>query len=187
MSTTLTHSQQMIVADLRIDRAHRQVDMLAPRVAKGKPALVYKGRKVAVGTIVTPFWVGQTHNKYNGNLETRVGVKLNGQTIWMSADNLEPQPTDAEMERYVAAVKELQTAQREKAALEQAPAGAETDLGNVEEARLADREAAQPLSREDFLDMMPPHVAVREMVRSALIEDGYDGSEADRQYEELAG
>lgn len=49
---------------------------------KGLEATVVKGRKVAKGTTGRFFWHGQSQYGY------RAGLEVDGQTIWISADNL---------------------------------------------------------------------------------------------------
>lgn len=92
-------------------RATAILGEVTPKLARGKKALVFKGRKIQPGTEVQIFWLALVTNKFNHQRELRAGVTLpDGSKVFCSADNLEPLPTDAEMATYAAAFLEHEEA-----------------------------------------------------------------------------
>jgi hypothetical protein len=171
LSKVETYKNVAMKLEQALSKAQAEVDRLKPALRKGGKALAFKGRKVKVGTEVEIFWSGTVRNKFNGCNEHRLGVILpNGDKTWVSADNFEPLPTPAEVAAYGYALKFLDLAT--VASLE-GPKDV-GDLGNYEEAKLANREAEEDLRR-----LMPARVRAREFVR------GQDGDEAASEHERL--
>ncbi len=133
-------------------QARADVERYKPALRKGSKALAFKGRKVAIGTEVEIFWSGTTYNKWTHNHDHRLGIILpNGAKEWVAADNFEPLPTVIEVQDYASAL----------ALLKQAEAALANPLGHRE-----------PV--EDYRSLIPPRVAVRELVRAAFGDEAVD-------------
>lgn len=99
-------------AEREVNDAERLLDSTFPHLHKGCKAVAIKGRKVKVGTEVEVFWVGTVNNKFTGCREERAGVKVNGETVWCSADNLEVVPTEVQVDNILTAKAILKFAQK---------------------------------------------------------------------------
>lgn len=56
---------------------------------KGDAVRVIRGRKVKVGTVGKCFWRGKTYNRYSRMTEDRMGIEVNGERLFLSAENCE--------------------------------------------------------------------------------------------------
>ena len=56
---------------------------------KGDVVLIIRGRKVKKGSEVPVFWAGITYNPYSMKNEARLGVEVNGERVFISAENAE--------------------------------------------------------------------------------------------------
>lgn len=61
----------------------------ARRYGKGDEVRVIKGRKVKAGTVGKCFWRGKTYNKFSRMYEDRMGIEVDGQRVFISAENCE--------------------------------------------------------------------------------------------------
>ena len=59
-------------------------------VRKGDTVRIVKGRKVPVGSEATVFWTGARYNPYSRRDEDRIGIEINGERTFISAENAEP-------------------------------------------------------------------------------------------------
>ena len=57
---------------------------------KGDTARILKGRKVKKGLEVHVFWAGTVYNRYSRQDEERIGVEVDGEKVFISAENAEP-------------------------------------------------------------------------------------------------
>jgi hypothetical protein len=162
------HRAKIGFAAGRVTETERAVANLTPALKRGCKAMAFKGRKVAIGTEVTVFWVGNTYNKFSGRNETRAGVVLpSGEKLFVAAENLEVIPTQAEMAAYAAAQANLATAKAELEAARKPSA----------------KPAVQVMSAETEAAIratVPASIMVREFLRS---EEG--DQVADEWYEAL--
>ncbi len=62
---------------------------MAQKPAKGDQVMVIKGRKVKKGTIAEVFWAGTRFNPYSYQDEERVGLVVDGEKVFISAENVE--------------------------------------------------------------------------------------------------
>lgn len=58
-------------------------------IRKGDKVRVIKGRKVPKGTEGIVFWVGEVYNQFSNRDETRVGIEVDGNSVFVSADYVE--------------------------------------------------------------------------------------------------
>lgn len=84
--------------------AEQSVEWLTPCVRKGRPALVFKGRKILPGTTVQVFWTATRQNTFNGQMEDVAGVITpDGKKVFCNAGNLQPLPEKADLDRLAEA------------------------------------------------------------------------------------
>ena len=101
------------VVNANLRNAEQVLKQVTPKVERGKQALVFKGRKIKPGTEVSVFWYGSCYNKFAHCNETRAGVTLaDGTKVFVSAENLEPLPSQEQMLAYAEAQKALAEAQK---------------------------------------------------------------------------
>ncbi len=62
----------------------------AKTIRKGDTVRIVKGRKVPKGTEATVFWTGIVYNQYSREHESRIGIEVNGDRIFIAAENAEP-------------------------------------------------------------------------------------------------
>jgi hypothetical protein len=108
-------------AETALCNAEYEAEKAVPKVRRGGKALVFKGRKIKVGTEVDVFWVGTKRNSFSGAWEERAGVTLpDGTKVFCSACNLDPLPTVQEIEAHGKAQKALEEARKAMAAFDPA-------------------------------------------------------------------
>lgn len=61
----------------------------AKRIFNGDTVRIVKGRKVPKGTVATVFWSGTVNNPYSRCQEERIGIEVNGDRIFIAAENAE--------------------------------------------------------------------------------------------------
>lgn len=61
----------------------------AKKVRKGDTVRVIRGRKIPKGTEGVVFWVGTRYNQYSHSDEERVGIEVDGERMFLSADYVE--------------------------------------------------------------------------------------------------
>ena len=115
------------ILTLALEAAEREVRLTTPRLARGRKALVIKGRKIKPGTEVELFWVGTQRNPYSHQNEDRAGAILpNGDKVFCSADNLDPIVTAEDQTAYADALEALKEAEKALEINNHADAKAET-------------------------------------------------------------
>ena len=62
----------------------------AKKIRKGDTVRIVKGRKVKKGSVVKVFWAGTVYNRYSRMEEDRIGVEVDGERVFISAENAEP-------------------------------------------------------------------------------------------------
>ena len=62
----------------------------AKKIRKGDTVRIVKGRKVKKGLEVPVFWAGTTYNRWSRQNEERIGVDVDGERVFISAENAEP-------------------------------------------------------------------------------------------------
>ena len=62
----------------------------AKKIRKGDTVRIIKGRKVKKGLEVPVFWAGIRHNPYSRKDEARIGVEVDGERVFIAAENAEP-------------------------------------------------------------------------------------------------
>ena len=67
----------------------RYNDVQARKIRKGDTVRIVKGRKVKKGSIVKVFWAGTVYNQYSRMEEDRIGVEVEGERVFISAENAE--------------------------------------------------------------------------------------------------
>lgn len=71
----------------------------AKTVSRGDTVRIIKGRKVKVGTVAVCFWAGQRYNQYSRMVEDRIGVEVNGERVFINAENAIPVDWEARLVR----------------------------------------------------------------------------------------
>ena len=61
----------------------------AKEYEKGDEVIVIKGRKIPKGTVGKVFWKGQSFNPYSRQYEERVGIEIDGERKFLSAEYVE--------------------------------------------------------------------------------------------------
>lgn len=61
----------------------------AKEIKKGDTVRIVKGYKVKKGTVCTVFWAGKRWNCYSRMNEDRLGVEVNGERVFIAAENAE--------------------------------------------------------------------------------------------------
>ena len=59
---------------------------LAKAISKGDEVVVVRGRKVAKGSIGKVFWIGDCYNQFSYRTETRVGMMIGEQKVFLPLD-----------------------------------------------------------------------------------------------------
>lgn len=62
----------------------------AKKIQRGDTVRIVKGRKVPKGTEANCFWAGRTYNMYSRHFEDRIGIEVNGERVFIAAENAEP-------------------------------------------------------------------------------------------------
>ena len=62
----------------------------AKKIRKGDTVRIIKGRKIKKGLEVPVFWAGTRYNPYSRMTEERIGVEVDGERVFISAENAEP-------------------------------------------------------------------------------------------------
>jgi hypothetical protein len=99
-------------ANKAIRSAEGHLKAVTPRLARNTVAKVVKGRKVKIGLTVEVFWTGTVRNKFSNRMEDRAGIKVDGQTVWVAAQNLEVIPTEKQVLEVASAKVELAAAKK---------------------------------------------------------------------------